>query len=409
MSTNKTPISHAADEPPKTPDSAETRRPKGGSHARKRKLRLDRIAVIIVPLLLIIVLIGTLCLHSCKENGGLNNSAKVPMATPETSADAKSEEDSSQKEDAKSTKPEDSEPDAVQTTTEASTAESTKITLSADGVKKGNLILINQDHGYTFPDGDPDLVGVHQNSNDSYSVSDMDVQLDQETLEHLNDMMAAFEEETGNRNLQVFSGYRTKEDQQERYDNGSSGFRGGYTDYHSGRTFNIKINFGDGTSDYYNATKYPEYSWISEHAAEYGFIVRFPKEKDSYTGEEGRSYTFRYVGTPHAQYMQEHNLCLEEYLELVQAHTAEDPLEIKTADDTYDVFYVSVGGTNDVSVTIPSSDYTASGDNMSGYVVTCQMTKTDDGESSSDSSKSDSSKAASDSDSEESSSSDTDE
>ena len=71
--------------------------------------------------------------------------------------------------------------------------------------------------------------------------------------------------------------------------------------------------------------------------------------------------------------------------------------------------YVSVGGTNDVSVTIPSSDYTASGDNMSGYVVTCQMTKTDAGESSSDSSKSDSSEAASDSDSEESSSSDTDE
>ena len=107
--------------------------------------------------------------------------------------------------------------------------------------------------------------------------------------------------------------------------------------------------------------------------------------------------------------MQEHNLCLEEYLELVQEHTAEDPLEIKTADGTYDVFYVSVGGTNDVSVTIPSSDYSASGDNMSGYVVTCQMTKTDDGESSSDSSKSDSSEAASDSDSEESSSSDTDE
>ena len=109
MSTNKTPISHAADETPKTPESAETRRPKGGSHARKRKLRLDRIAVIVVPLLLIIVLIGTLCLHSCKENGGLNNSAKVPMATPETSADAKSEEESSQKEDAKSTKPEDSD------------------------------------------------------------------------------------------------------------------------------------------------------------------------------------------------------------------------------------------------------------------------------------------------------------
>ena len=36
------------------------------------------------------------------------------------------------------------------------------------------------------------------------------------------------------------------------------------------------------------------------------------------------------------------------------------------------VFYVGIGGTNDVDVTIPGSTYTASGDNISGYIVTCE-------------------------------------
>jgi hypothetical protein len=33
---------------------------------------------------------------------------------------------------------------------------------------------------------------------------------------------------------------------------------------------------------------------------------------------------------------------------------------------------VGIGGTNDVDVTIPGKTYTASGDNISGYIVTCE-------------------------------------
>ena len=133
-----------------------------------------------------------------------------------------------------------------------------------------------------------------------------------------------------------------------------------------------EINFGDGTSDYYNAEKYPKYSWIAEHAAEYGFVVRYPDGKDEKTGEDSRTYTFRYVGVPHALYMQEHNLCLEEYIDRVHSYSADNPLEITADGKTYQVFYVGIGGTKDVQVTIPSGTYTASGDNISGYIVTCE-------------------------------------
>ena len=200
----------------------------------------------------------------------------------------------------------------------------------------------------------------------------MEVQLDAEPIAQLNKMMSAFETETGLGGMQVFSGYRDKADQDSRYEDGSTGFRGGYSDYHSGRSFNLKINFGDGTSDYYNAEKYPKYSWIAEHAAEYGFVVRYPDGKDEKTGEDSRTYTFRYVGVPHALYMQEHNLCLEEYIDRVHSYSADNPLEITADGKTYQVFYVGIGGTKDVQVTIPSGTYTASGDNISGYIVTCE-------------------------------------
>lgn len=327
------------------------------SHVKQRRVRYDRIAAVVIPMLLLVAMIVFICLYSCDQSDNNNNNTLI--ATPVTSTSSSTEKQ------------------PVETTTPAVATESTsledekKITLTANGVKSGNLIVINNDHAYAFPNNDLNLTSVYEARNSSYSVSDMDVLLDSETITYLNQMMAAFEEETGYSGMQVFSGYRTKEDQDERYDGGSSDFRGGYTDYHSGRTFNLKINFGDGTSDYYNAEKYPNYSWIAEHAAEYGFIVRYPNGKDNLTGEEGRTYTFRYVGIPHAIYITEHKICLEEYVSLIRDHTSDEPLEITINDTTYSVFYVTVGGTNDVKATV-HGDYTTSGDNIGGYIVTCQ-------------------------------------
>lgn len=339
-------------------------RVKGGSHAKRRKIRFDRIAVVVIPMLLIIILIGALCLHSCNKSGRLNTGESSIATTPVATAVTTTAQSASESANAATS--------TMESTADVS-ANAKQITLSAKGINKGNLIVINNDHSYDFPTGDPKLKSVYEERNSSYSVSDMEVQLDTETIAQLNAMMAAFEEETGYSGMQIFSGYRTKEDQDSRYDNGSTGFRGGCSDYHSGRSFNLKINFGDGTSDYYNAEKYPDYAWISEHAAEYGFVVRYPDNKEGVTGEESRSYTFRYVGIPHAMYMTEHKLCLEEYIEKLHSYSVDNPLEITVDDTTYSVFYVPIGGTNDVDVTIPSENYTASGDNINGYLVTCEM------------------------------------
>ncbi len=323
------------------------------SHAVKRRLRLDRIAVVVVPLILIIILITFLCLHSCDRSADESNSTENAVTTTLTGDDVESTDTPS-----------------GSATDENTVSVATQVTYPDGGIGVGNLVVINETYAYTFSENEENLLTVHDNQNSSYSVSDWEVRLEAETLDQLNAMMAAYEEETGYQNMEVFSGYRTEEEQQSLYESGSSSFSGGHSDYHSGRTFNLKIKFSDGSSDYYNAEKYPDYSWISENAASYGFVVRYPEDKDTITGEESRSYTFRYVGVPHAVYMTEHHLCLEEYVELLQDYTQDAPLEIMVEDTVYQVFYVSEDEEASTLTLENGESYTVSGDNIGGYILT---------------------------------------
>lgn len=65
-----------------------------------------------------------------------------------------------------------------------------------------------------------------------------------------------------------------------------------------------------------------EAKWLAEHAAEYGFILRYPKEKEDITMISFESWHYRYVGKEAAEYMKKKNLCLEEFIELVQIQQA---------------------------------------------------------------------------------------
>ncbi len=58
-----------------------------------------------------------------------------------------------------------------------------------------------------------------------------------------------------------------------------------------------------------------EYKWLSEHAAEYGFILRYQKEKQDITQIAYEPWHYRYVGKKHAEKIKSLNVCLEEYLE----------------------------------------------------------------------------------------------
>ena len=64
-----------------------------------------------------------------------------------------------------------------------------------------------------------------------------------------------------------------------------------------------------------------EAKWLAEHAHEYGFILRYPKDKEEITMISFESWHYRYVGKEAAAFMKDNNLCLEEFVELAQAQS----------------------------------------------------------------------------------------
>lgn len=59
-----------------------------------------------------------------------------------------------------------------------------------------------------------------------------------------------------------------------------------------------------------------EFRWLQEHAEDYGFILRYPKGKESVTGINYEPWHYRFVGIYHAKRMNRLGLTLEEYAEL---------------------------------------------------------------------------------------------
>ncbi len=58
----------------------------------------------------------------------------------------------------------------------------------------------------------------------------------------------------------------------------------------------------------------PHFDWLVENCTEYGFILRYPKEKVHLTGVNYEPWHYRYVGAEDAKKIMDSNVTLEEYL-----------------------------------------------------------------------------------------------
>nr|MCR5149896.1 M15 family metallopeptidase [Clostridiales bacterium] len=65
---------------------------------------------------------------------------------------------------------------------------------------------------------------------------------------------------------------------------------------------------------YQSFDKSNEYKWLEEHAADYGFILRYPKNKENITKIIYEPWHWRYVGVENAKAIKQSGKCLEEYL-----------------------------------------------------------------------------------------------
>ena len=98
-----------------------------------------------------------------------------------------------------------------------------------------------------------------------------------------------------------------KQDGKEKADTYSG--RPGHSEHQTG----LAVDVYNGKTDYTNFEKTKEFKWMNSHAHEYGFILRFPKDKEHETGYEYESWHYRYVGEEIATYIKENNISFEEY------------------------------------------------------------------------------------------------
>lgn len=75
----------------------------------------------------------------------------------------------------------------------------------------------------------------------------------------------------------------------------------------------LAVDVFDNEIDYTKFEKTNEFNWMQEHAQEYGFILRYPKDKIEETGYMYESWHYRYVGEEVAKYIKENNISYEEY------------------------------------------------------------------------------------------------
>lgn len=94
----------------------------------------------------------------------------------------------------------------------------------------------------------------------------------------------------------------------------------GGSEHHTGLALDMVDNewlsTGNGLVPEYDTQESQQ--WLVNTAADYGFILRFPKNKETETGIQYESWHFRYVGVENAQFIQQHGLALEEYIELLE-------------------------------------------------------------------------------------------
>ena len=117
-------------------------------------------------------------------------------------------------------------------------------------------------------------------------------------------------------------------------------------------------------------------AWLKENAWKYGFILRYPADKAAVTGVTYEPYHFRSVDIPHAYYMTQNGLCLEEYLDELAKTTSPDGKHLTIAVDggsSYEVYYVKAADAT-VDIPVPADyPYAVSGDNQNGFIVTVTM------------------------------------
>lgn len=183
------------------------------------------------------------------------------------------------------------------------------------------LVLVNYDN--RMPDNFLNTV-VHQ----------FDVDLDSRIVVPFQKMRDAAQKD--NIKIWISSGYRSPEKQEDLFNQEIQAYysegldyiaavnkaeksvaRAGYSEHNTGLALDL-----NGVREDFDTTA--ESKWLQAHAQDYGFVLRYPKDKKELTKIKYEPWHYRYVGVENAKEMKRLGMCLEEYIRYIKENESAD-------------------------------------------------------------------------------------
>lgn len=267
------------------------------------------------------------------------------------------------------------------------------LSFDAGDVTRGSLILVNSRHPMLTPPADSDLIDLNSQQRDLLSPHAGKFENVLSHLEHPIEEIYLHKQaatmlfsllkrvHAGGR-ITAVSGYRSLTEQtfiwKETLSREGSAFaskyvaRPGYSEHQTGLAIDLAKT---APSIDYICPDFPGEGVISSFcrlAPQFGFVLRYPSEKEAITHIGYEPWHFRYVGFPHSVIMTDRQMVLEEYLEMLEAETSPlKPLTYTQDGARIDIIYLSMKNRQKIEVDFSDAlPHTLSGTNRSGIVLT---------------------------------------
>lgn len=178
-------------------------------------------------------------------------------------------------------------------------------------ISKENEMLTNKFHKLTNEYNPDDLTDI----SNVYSYGE-NQKLRKDAYDAFISMFNAAKKE--NVTLIVNSSYRSYEEQEEIYNKYTKWYgdetdkiaaRPGFSEHQTG----LAIDIQSYNTNKDNFEQSEAFTWLDNNAYKYGYILRYPKDKEYLTGYGYESWHYRYVGKEIAKYIKEKNITFDEY------------------------------------------------------------------------------------------------
>ena len=177
-------------------------------------------------------------------------------------------------------------------------------------MSKGDLILVNK-YYYLAEDYEPeDLVNMEV----KYATSNKKVR------SHVYDAFKSLVAAAKRSDIKIYANttYRTYKAQENAYQNAKNqkgrayadtyAARPGFSEHQTGLAIDVHTSLPNE-----EFVESETYKWLVENASTYGFILRYPKDKEYLTGFKFEPYHLRYVGVEVAKQIEKEGITFDEY------------------------------------------------------------------------------------------------